>query len=159
MKKSLFFIFISCMSFSATRTVAQSVDSLQVVIDSMSVKVAELEHDLAYLKIDSEINTLEGYIQIFSIEIGDMATDFQLAVLSKHLKDSKIQLQELYEVYEERVRIVKDKIDLLQTQVDSQNYLLLPVERLRISLRVTGIWTSYYNVKNKMSIIKDALYE
>lgn len=55
MKKSIFLILISCMSFCATRAAAQSVDSLQVVIDSLSVKVAVLGHDLAYLKIDSEI--------------------------------------------------------------------------------------------------------
>lgn len=48
MKKSIFLILISCMSFCATRAAAQSVDSLQVVIDSLSVKVANLEQELAF---------------------------------------------------------------------------------------------------------------
>ncbi len=159
MKKLLFLILISYMSFCATRTVAQSVDSLQVVIDSLSVKVAVLGHDLAYLKIDSEINALDENIQILSIQVGDMATDFRLAILSKHLKDSKTQLQKLYEVYEESIRIIKDRIDLLQPLVDSKKNLLSPIESAHISFRVTGIWTSYYNLKNKMSIIREALYE
>lgn len=159
MKKSIFLIFISCMSFCATRAAAQSVDSLQVVIDSLSVKVAVLEHDLAYLKIDTEINRLDESIDILSIKIGDLATDFRISSLARHLEDSKDLLQDLYEALEKSVTAIKDRMDLLPKLIDANEYLLLPRENTYISARVTGLFSSYYNLKNQMSIIREALYE
>lgn len=159
MKKFLFLILISCMSVCITRASAQSVDSLQVVIDSLSVRVAVLEHDLAYLRIDTEINRLDESIKILSIEMGDLATDFQISSLARRLEDSKDLLQDLYEALEKSVTAIKDRVDLLPKLIDANENILLPVENTYIYTRITGLFASYYNLKNKMSIIREALYE
>ena len=101
MKKSLFLILISCMSFCATRTVAQSIDSLQVVVDSLSIKVVKLEHDLAYLKVDTDIRTLDAKIEILTMRTENILTDFQLAILTNNKSEAKVLYRNLYQSYEE----------------------------------------------------------
>lgn len=109
MKKSLFLILISCMSFCATRTVAQSIDSLQVVVDSLSIKVVKLEHDLAYLKVDTDIRTLDAKIEILTMRTENILTDFQLAILTNNKSEAKVLYRNLYQSYEERIKLAKKR--------------------------------------------------
>lgn len=83
------------MSFCATRTVAQSIDSLQVVVDSLSIKVVKLEHDLAYLKVDTDIRTLDAKIEILTMRTENILTDFQLAILTNNKSEAKV----LYRIF------------------------------------------------------------
>lgn len=155
MKKFLLFLFI--VSLGATRIFAQSADSLQVVVDSLSVKVAKLEHDLTYLKIDTDIRALDAKIEILSIQVRGMATDFQIGILSNNKKDAKDLLQKSYETYGESVELVKKEVNLLQKLVNSSIDSFSAFENMHISLGVMRILNSYHTLEKQMSIIGEAL--
>lgn len=157
MKKFLLSLCIFfCMSLSTARTFAQSADSLQVVIDTLSVKIAKLEHDLTYLKIDTNIRTLGAEIEILSIQVGNMWTDFQIGILSNN-RDVKDLLQESYKTYGESVELVKEKVNFLQKLVNSSINSFSASENTLIYLGVMSILNSYYGLERKMSIIGEAL--
>ena len=108
MKKFLF-VFISCITLGTAKTYAQSVDSLQVVVDSLSAKVIKLEHDLIYLKIKTDINTLNTKIEILSIKVDDLLTSFQMAIRSNRKENMRDVLQESHRLYKRSTELVKKK--------------------------------------------------
>lgn len=157
MKKSLFLILISCMSFCATRTVAQSIDSLQVVVDSLSIKVVKLEHDLAYLKVDTDIRTLDAKIEILTMRTENILTDFQLAILTNNKSEAKVLYRNLYQSYEERIELAKKELDSLQERVISNKDSFSSMENMNLTLKVLSILSSYNNLEKQMSLIDEAL--
>ncbi len=146
MKKFLLSLCIfSCTSLSTIRTFAQTADSLQVAVDSLSVKVAKLEHDLTYLKIDTDIRTLDAKIEILSMKIGNILTDFQLAILTNDKREAKVLYRNLYKTYEESVELVKQELDSLQEFVNSNEDSFSAVENILLNLnvlRILSIWKS-----------------
>lgn len=157
MKKSLFLILISCMSFCATRTVAQSIDSLQVVVDSLSIKVVKLEHDLAYLKVDTDIRTLDAKIEILTMRTENILTDFQLAILTNNKSEAKVLYRNLYQSYEESIELAKKELDSLQERVISNKDSFSSMENMNLTLKVLSILSSYNNLEKQMSLIDEAL--
>lgn len=157
MKKSLFLILISCMSFCATRTVAQSVDSLQVVIDSLSVKVATLEQDLIYLKIDTDIRTLDAKIEILTMRVQNILTDFQLAILTNNKSEATILYRDLYRTYEERAELINRELDSLQESINLNKDSFSSFERIHLRIKVLSILSSYDNLEKQISLIDEAL--
>lgn len=157
MKKSLFLILISCMSFCATRTVAQSIDSLQVVVDSLSIKVVKLEHDLAYLKVDTDIRTLDAKIEILTMRTENILTDFQLAILTNNKSEAKVLYRNLYQSYEERIKLAKKELDSLRERVISNKDSFSSMENMNLTLKVLSILSSYNNLEKQMSLIDEAL--
>lgn len=157
MKKSLFLILISCMSFCATRTVAQSIDSLQVVVDSLSIKVVKLEHDLAYLKVDTDIRTLDAKIEILTMRTENILTDFQLAILTNNKSEAKVLYRNLYQSYEERIKLAKKELDSLRERVISNKDSFSSMENMNLTLKVLSILSSYNNLERQMSLIDEAL--
>lgn len=157
MKKSLFLILISCMSFCATRTVAQSIDSLQVVVDSLSIKVVKLEHDLAYLKVDTDIRTLDAKIEILTMRTENILTDFQLAILTNNKSEAKVLYRNLYQSYEERIKLAKKELDSLQERVISNKDSFSSFENMNLTIKLLSILSSYNNLEKQMSLIDEAL--
>lgn len=157
MKKSLFLILISCMSFCATRTVAQSIDSLQVVVDSLSIKVVKLEHDLAYLKVDTDIRTLDAKIEILTMRTENILTDFQLAILTNNKSEAKVLYRNLYQSYEERIELAKKELDSLQERVISNKDSFSSFENMNLTIKLLSILSSYNNLEKQMSLIDEAL--
>lgn len=157
MKKSLFLILISCMSFCATRTVAQSIDSLQVVVDSLSIKVVKLEHDLAYLKVDTDIRTLDAKIEILTMRTENILTDFQLAILTNNKSEAKVLYKNLYQSYEERIELAKKELDSLQERVISNKDSFSSFENMNLTIKLLSILSSYNNLEKQMSLIDEAL--
>lgn len=157
MKKSLFLILISCMSFCVTRTVAQSIDSLQVVVDSLSIKVVKLEHDLAYLKVDTDIRTLDAKIEILTMRTENILTDFQLAILTNNKSEAKVLYRNLYQSYEERIKLAKKELDSLRERVISNKDSFSSMENMNLTLKVLSILSSYNNLERQMSLIDEAL--
>lgn len=157
MKKSLFLILISCMSFCATRTVAQSIDSLQVVVDSLSIKVVRLEHDLAYLKVDTDIRTLDAKIEILTMRTENILTDFQLAILTNNKSEAKVLYRNLYQSYEERIELAKKELDSLQERVISNKDSFSSFENMNLTIKLLSILSSYNNLEKQMSLIDEAL--
>lgn len=157
MKKSLFLILISCMSFCATRTVAQSIDSLQVVVDSLSIKVVKLEHDLAYLKVDTDIRTLDAKIEILTMRTENILTDFQLAILTNNKSEAKVLYRNLYQSYEERIELAKKELDSLQERVISNKDSFSSFENMNLTIKLLCILSSYNNLEKQMSLIDEAL--
>ena len=157
MKKSLFLILISCMSFCATRTVAQSIDSLQVVVDSLSIKVVKLEHDLAYLKVDTDIRTLDAKIEILTMRTENILTDFQLAILTNNKSEAKVLYRNLYQSYEESIKLAKKELDSLRERVISNKDSFSSMENMNLTLKVLSILSSYNNLEKQMSLIDEAL--
>lgn len=157
MKKSLFLILISCMSFCATRTVAQSIDSLQVVVDSLSIKVVKLEHDLAYLKVDTDIRTLDAKIEILTMRTENILTDFQLAILTNNKSEAKVLYRNLYQSYEERIELAKKELDSLQERVISNKDSFSSFENMNLTIKLLSILSSYNNLEKHMSLIDEAL--
>lgn len=157
MKKSLFLILISCMSFCATRTVAQSIDSLQVVVDSLSIKVVKLEHDLAYLKVDTDIRTLDAKIEILTMRTENILTDFQLAILTNNKSEAKVLYRNLYQSYEERIELAKKELDSLQERVISNKDSFSFFENMNLTIKLLSILSSYNNLEKQMSLIDEAL--
>ena len=157
MKKSLFLILISCMSFCATRTVAQSIDSLQVVVDSLSIKVVKLEHDLAYLKLDTDIRTLDAKIEILTMRTENILTDFQLAILTNNKSEAKVLYRNLYQSYEERIELAKKELDSLQERVISNKDSFSSFENMNLTIKLLSILSSYNNLEKQMSLIDEAL--
>lgn len=157
MKKFFSYILLIYMSLSVSKTFAQSTDSLRVVVDRLSVQVTKLEHDLNYLKINTDINKLDANIELFSIKVERILTDYQIAVLSNNKEESRRQLQELHKAYEESMKSIKDAVDVLAELVNSNEDSFSPFENLNLTIRVIGIRSSYYSLENKMSIIRDAL--
>lgn len=157
MKKLLFLILISCMSFCATRTVAQSIDSLQVVVDSLSIKVVKLEHDLAYLKVDTDIRTLDAKIEILTMRTENILTDFQLAILTNNKSEAKVLYRNLYQSYEERIELAKKELDSLQERVISNKDSFSSFENMNLTIKLLSILSSYNNLEKQMSLIDEAL--
>lgn len=158
MKKFLLSLFLfSCMSLGTARTFAQSTDSLQVVVNSLSVKVAKLEHDLTYLKIDTDIRTLDAKIEILTIRVENILTDFQLAILTNNKSEAKVLYRDLYKTYKESVELVKKELDSLQESVNSNEDLLSSFENIHLNLKVISILSSYNNLEKQMSLIDKAL--
>lgn len=157
MKKSLFLILISCMSFCATRTVAQSIDSLQVVVDSLSIKVVKLEHDLAYLKVDTDIRTLDAKIEILTMRTENILTDFQLAILTNNKSEAKVLYRNLYQSYEESIELAKKELDSLQERVISNKDSFSSFENMNLTIKLLSILSSYNNLEKQMSLIDEAL--
>ena len=157
MKKSLFLILISCMSFCATRTVAQSIDSLQVVVDSLSIKVVKLEHDLAYLKVETDIRTLDAKIEILTMRTENILTDFQLAILTNNKSEAKVLYRNLYQSYEERIELAKKELDSLQERVISNKDSFSSFENMNLTIKLLSILSSYNNLEKQMSLIDEAL--
>lgn len=157
MKKSLFLILISCMSFCATRTVAQSIDSLQVVVDSLSIKVVKLEHDLAYLKVDTDIRTLDAKIEVLTMRTENILTDFQLAILTNNKSEAKVLYRNLYQSYEERIELAKKELDSLQERVISNKDSFSSFENMNLTIKLLSILSSYNNLEKQMSLIDEAL--
>ena len=157
MKKSFFLILISCMSFCATRTVAQSIDSLQVVVDSLSIKVVKLEHDLAYLKVDTDIRTLDAKIEILTMRTENILTDFQLAILTNNKSEAKVLYRNLYQSYEERIELAKKELDSLQERVISNKDSFSSFENMNLTIKLLSILSSYNNLEKQMSLIDEAL--
>ena len=157
MKKSLFLILISCMSFCATRTVAKSIDSLQVVVDSLSIKVVKLEHDLAYLKVDTDIRTLDAKIEILTMRTENILTDFQLAILTNNKSEAKVLYRNLYQSYEERIELAKKELDSLQERVISNKDSFSSFENMNLTIKLLSILSSYNNLEKQMSLIDEAL--
>lgn len=153
MKKSIFLILISCMSFCATRTAAQSVDALQVVIDSLSVKVVNLEQELAFLKINTEINDLDTEIRIRSIEVSNMLTNL-------HIGGSSVisEMREFYKAFERNIKYIKDEVDSLQERVSASEDSFSAFKSVSLLLKMAGLLQSYSSLEEYMSIIEDALY-
>ncbi len=157
MKKSLFLILFSCMLFCATRTVAQSIDSLQVVVDSLSIKVVKLEHDLAYLKVDTDIRTLDAKIEILTMRTENILTDFQLAILTNNKSEAKVLYRNLYQSYEERIELAKKELDSLQERVISNKDSFSSFENMNLTIKLLSILSSYNNLEKQMSLIDEAL--
>ena len=157
MKKSLFLILFSCMLFCATRTVAQSIDSLQVVVDSLSIKVVKLEHDLAYLKVDTDIRTLDAKIEILTMRTENILTDFQLAILTNNKSEAKVLYRNLYQSYEERIDLAKKELDSLQERVISNKDSFSSFENMNLTIKLLSILSSYNNLEKQMSLIDEAL--
>lgn len=155
MKKFLLFLFI--VSLGATRIFAQSADSLQVVVDSLSVKVAKLEHDLTYLKIDTDIRTLDAKIEILTIRVQNILTDYQLAILTNNKSEAKVLYRDLYKTYEESVELIKKELDSLQKFVNSNEDSFSSFENIHLNLKVISILSSYNNLEKQMSLIDEAL--
>lgn len=155
MKKFLLFLFI--VSLGATRIFAQSADSLQVVVDSLSVKVAKLEHDLTYLKIDTDIRTLDAKIEILTIRVQNILTDYQLAILTNNKSEAKVLYRDLYKTYEESVELIKKELDSLQKFVNSNENSFSSFENIHLNLKVISILSSYNNLEKQMSLIDEAL--
>ena len=157
MKKSIFLILISCMSFCATRAAAQSVDSLQVVIDSLSDKVAVLEHDLAYLKIDTDIRSLDVKIEILTMQVQNILTGFQLAILTNNKSEAKVLYRDLYRTYKERAEFIKKDLDSLQESINLNKDTFPSFENIHLNLKVLSVLSSYNNLERQISIIDEAL--
>ena len=158
MKKFLLSLFLfSCMLLGAARTFAQSADSLQVVVDSLSVKVTKLEHDLAYLKINTDISTLNTKIEILSLNVKDVFSDFQIAVLSNNKKGVKAQLRVLHEAYKERLEIIKREIDSLQELVNSNRETFSFLENMQILTGVMLVLNSYDILEKQMPVVGEEL--
>ncbi|MDE7069970.1 MAG: hypothetical protein K2O63_05590 [Alistipes sp.] len=154
MKKFLlFFLLFSCMLLSTTKTFAQSADSLKVIVDSLSVKVATLEHDLAYLEIKININSLGADMEILSINVHRISTDFRVATLSKNKKEI-VLLRKYHKSCEETLKIIKERIDFLQEIANSNKYLDLE-NYLDVSIR--NMLFRYYNLKDTMSLVGELL--
>ena len=145
------------MLLGAARTFAQSADSLQVVVDSLSVKVTKLEHDLAYLKINTDISTLNTKIEILSLNVKDVFSDFQIAVLSNNKKGVKAQLRVLHEAYKERLEIIKREIDSLQELVNSNRETFSFLENMQILTGVMLVLNSYDILEKQMPVVGEAL--
>lgn len=157
MKKSLFLILFSCMLFCATRAVAQSIDSLQVVVDNLSIKVVKLEHDLAYLEVDTDIRTLDAKIEVFTMRTENILTDFQLAILTNNKSEAKVLYRNLYQSYEERIKLAKKELDSLRERVISNKDSFSSMENMNLTLKVLSILSSYNNLEKQMSLIDEAL--
>jgi outer membrane murein-binding lipoprotein Lpp len=145
------------MSFCATRTVAQSIDSLQVVVDSLSIKVVKLEHDLAYLKVDTDIRTLDAKIEILTMRTENILTDFQLAILTNNKSEAKVLYRNLYQSYEERIELAKKELDSLQERVISNKDSFSSFENMNLTIKLLSILSSYNNLEKQMSLIDEAL--
>ena len=145
------------MSLCAARTVAQSIDSLQVVVDSLSIKVVKLEHDLAYLKVDTDIRTLDAKIEILTMRTENILTDFQLAILTNNKSEAKVLYRNLYQSYEERIELAKKELDSLQERVISNKDSFSSFENMNLTIKLLSILSSYNNLEKQMSLIDEAL--
>ena len=157
MKKSLFLILILRMSFCATRTDAQSIDPLHVAVDSLSIQVVKLEHDLAYLKVDTDIRTLDAKIEILTMRTENILTDFQLAILTNNKSEAKVLYRNLYQSYEERIELAKKELDSLQERVISNKDSFSSFENMNLTIKLLSILSSYNNLEKQMSLIDEAL--
>lgn len=158
MKKFLLSLFLfSCMPLGSAKIFAQSTDSLQVVVDSLSVKVAKLEHDMAYLKIQTDINTLDAEVEILTIQVGNILTDYQIAILSGHKKEMREILHKNHETYKENVEIAKKKLNSLQECIDSNKDSFSVFENLHLTISIGRIWCSYNNLEKRISLVGKAL--
>lgn len=144
------------MLLGTARSYAQSVDSLQVVVDSLSVRVAKLEHDLTYRKMYAEMESLYFQLEILTLNVGNIMSDLQIANLTKNLKNMKIQLQEIFEGYKKRLEIYKDMIVKMQERIESNKRIFLPLEELQIESQKLLVLHSYNMLEGEISIIEKA---
>lgn len=166
MKKILLSLFLfSCMPLGAARTFAQSADSLRVVVDSLSLRVAKLEHDLTLLKVNTDITTLDAAINRLSIEFRGIGTDLQIITIANKIgtlsksnkKDYDSVLKKSYKVHKEGAELLKKELDSLQELINSSKDLFSASENLHISLAIMRILVSYNNLEGQLKLIGELL--
>ena len=64
---------------------------------------------MIYLKIKTDINTLNTKIEILSIKVDDLLTSFQMAIRSNRKEDMRDVLQESHRLYKRSTELVKKK--------------------------------------------------
>ncbi|WP_300750883.1 hypothetical protein [uncultured Alistipes sp.] len=159
MKKLLIFLFLGIFP-SVGRTLAQPTDSLQVVVDSLSVKVVKLERDLEYLKINTDISTLNTEIEILSMKVNSSFTDIQIGILYNDKKDTKDLLRVLRESckhYKENVALIKDEVDSMQELVYSKKGTFSSNEYMCLSMHFMKVLFSYDLLEKRLSLLDEAL--
>lgn len=156
MKKLLIFLFFSIFP-GVGRTLAQSTDSLQVVVDSLSVKVVKLERDIEYLKINTDISTLNTEIEILSMKVNSSFTDLQIGILYNDKKDTKNLLRESYKHYKESVAFIKDEVDSIHELVYSKEETFSSKEYMHLLIDLTKVLFSYDLLEKRLSLLDKAL--
>lgn len=149
-------VLFSCTSLGAARTFAQSADSLQMVVDSLSGKITKLEHDLAYLKIRTDISTLDAKIEILSLNVKDILTTLQLAILSNRTEDIKDVLRGLHKTYEENAESLRKEVNSIKELVGFESDTT-SFDQIPLILNVAGILSSYGNLEKQISLVGEAL--
>lgn len=168
MKKILLSLFLfSCMPLGAARTFAQSADSLRVVVDSLSLRVAKLEHDLTLLKVNTDITTLDAAINRLSIEFRGIGTDLQIITIANKIgtlsksnkKDTIAILKESYRVNKESAELVKKELDSLQELINSNENSFSNSENVHIYCGVIRVLGSYNTLEKQLQLIAKVLEE
>lgn len=109
------------------------------------------------MKINTDISTLNTKIEILSLNVKDVFSDFQIAVLSNNKKGVKAQLRVLHEAYKERLEIIKREIDSLQELVNSNRETFSFLENMQILTGVMLVLNSYDILEKQMPVVGEAL--
>ena len=127
-----------------------------MVVDSLSGKVTKLEHDLAYLKIRTDISTLDAKIEILSLNVKDILTTLQLAILSNRTEDIKDVLRGLHKTYEENAESLRKEVNSIKELVGFESDTT-SFDQIPLILNVAGILSSYGNLEKQISLVGEAL--
>ena len=102
------------------RVAAQSIDSLQSVVDSLSTKINVLEHDLDYLKVSYELETLETDLGLFNSEINTKSLEIRINLYHDGLS------WDLIDVYQEFYKAAVQRKDGFASLMEAKKeYLVL----------------------------------
>ena len=112
---------------------------------------------MAYLKVDTDIRTLDAKIEILTMRTENILTDFQLAILTNNKSEAKVLYRNLYQSYEERIELAKKELDSLQERVISNKDSFSSFENMNLTIKLLSILSSYNNLEKQMSLIDEAL--
>lgn len=137
--RTLIFLIISSSLYFSMQVKAQS-NNEQTNIESLTQRVDSLEHELSYLKLIYELNSLNSDISMFSNDVQINAANIKLNMNSRNF-DYKIgnAYLQLYESYQ-------DKMESLQELIKKKKeFFALKVITYPFTDRELGVLMASYN--------------
>ena len=131
------------LSFSSVH--AQSNDS-QKEIQTLVQRVDSLEHELSYLKLTYELNTLNSDITMFSNEVYTKSIAIQLDLYNRNF-NSKLgdAYQQYYETCQRKKQSISELIEAKKTLKASYNVINDAYDSLGKSMELLEIVIDTYN--------------
>lgn len=137
--RTLIFLIISSFLYFSMQVKAQSTDE-QTNIESLTQRVDSLEHELSYLKLIYELNSLNSDISMFSNDVRITSAAIELNVYSRNF-DYK-----LGKAYIQNYEACQDKMESLQELIKkSKEFFALKVISYPFTDKELGVLMASYN--------------
>ena len=142
--KNMLLLFLFVLSFFFSQVQAQNVQNSQVAMVSLVQRVDSLEHELSYLKLIYELETLNSDITIFYNEVYTKAIEVKLYLYNKNFD------RKLGESYHQTYDSYLDKMQAFSKLIEMKKKLfMLELVTYPYTERESNTLVSNYNIIDK----------